>query len=51
VILELPVLSTQMNGIIIVNEMRWLSQGGDYELDEWLVLLSVAAVEHHAYQE
>jgi len=40
-ILELPVLSIQMNGIIIVNELRWLSQEGDYE---WLVLLSVEAV-------
>jgi hypothetical protein len=37
--------------IIVVNELRWLSQGGDYELDEWLVFRSVEVVEHHACQE
>jgi hypothetical protein len=53
VILALPVLSTQTNEwhiIIAVNELRWLSQVGDYELDEWLVFRSMEVV-HHACQE
>lgn len=37
--------------IIVVNELRWLSQGGDYELDECIVFLSLEAGEHHACQE
>ena len=33
-----------MNGINIVNELKWLSQGGDYELD----VLSMEPAEHQA---
>jgi hypothetical protein len=40
-----------MNGIFDVNGLRMLSQEGDYELNEWLVFLSMEAVEHHACQE
>ena len=48
-ILELPVLFTDEWHIIIdVNELRWISQEGDYE---WLVFLSMEAAEHHACQE
>ena len=46
-ILELSVLSTKMNGINIVNELKWLSQGGDYELD----VLSMEPAEHQACRD
>jgi hypothetical protein len=37
--------------IIVVNELRWLSQENDYELDEWIVFLSMETIERHACQE